>query len=153
MEMILRKEIEDIIKKLSIHRERAHEVSKLSYKHIIRSIEDTFVAHGGTIHWANMGHYKQNIPCKMISIIDDQTWYHALKEVLPQNEPVYMLFEDIRGYDKKYWLYEMYIPELIMILDEISGLHDFYIVSKKFTWLISENHEEVISILGDIHIK
>ena len=56
---------------------------------------------------------------------------------------------DRKGYQPKYWLYEMCLPELITILDESSGLGDFYIVSKKYQWLISENHEEIASFLGN----
>ena len=43
----------------------------------------------------------------------------------------------------------MGIPELICIIAEVYGLNDFYIVSKKFEWLISECHEDVVSFVGD----
>ncbi|MFC2616103.1 MAG: DUF6756 family protein [Treponema sp.] len=34
------------------------------------------------------------------------------------------------------------------MISEIYGLNDFYIVSKKFDWLISECHEDVVSFVG-----
>ncbi len=44
----------------------------------------------------------------------------------------------------------MCIPELICIIGEVYGLDDFYIVSKKFNWLISECHEDVVSFLMNV---
>ncbi len=43
----------------------------------------------------------------------------------------------------------MGIPELICIIGEAYVLDDFYIVSKKFEWLISECHEDVVSFVGN----
>ncbi len=44
----------------------------------------------------------------------------------------------------------MGIPELICIIGEAYVLDDFYIVSKKFNWLISECHEDVVSFLMNV---
>ena len=35
-----------------------------------------------------------------------------------------------------------------LLISEIYGLNDFYIVSKKFDWLISECHGDVVSFVG-----
>ena len=43
----------------------------------------------------------------------------------------------------------MGISELICIIGNVNGLNDFYIVSKKLDWLISENHEDIVSFVGD----
>ena len=45
-------------------------------------------------------------------------------------------------------VYELCIPELICIIGNVNCLDDFYIVSKKFDWLISENHEDIVSFVG-----
>ena len=148
--MYMRKQTEQIIKDQNLDRARAFEVPKLKYSAILHEIESAFVADGGGIHWANMGRYKPDIPCVYRRITDQPLWYHALPEIIPTpHDPVYVLLEDRKGYQPKYWLYEMCLPELIAILDESSGLGDFYIVSKKYQWLISENHEEIASFLGN----
>lgn len=148
--MYIRKQTEQIIKEQNLDRSRAFEVQKLRYPAILRRIEETFVARGGGIHWSNMGYFRPDLPCAFRSVAGNPLWYHNLAAVVPSpGEPVYLLLEDCKGYQPKYWLYEMYLPELITVLDEIPGLDDFYIVSKKYQWLISENHEEIAAFVGD----
>ena len=43
----------------------------------------------------------------------------------------------------------MGLAELICVVGAVNGLDDFYLVSKKFRWLISECHEDVVSFLGE----
>lgn len=148
--MFLRKEVERIIKEQKLDRNRVFEVPKIAYAGIIKKIEAAFVAEGGTIHWSNMGHFQSKLSCKTLEISSQPLWYHSLEEIIPMPEaPFYVLLEDRKNYQAKYWLYEMFLPELIAILDDIEGLGDFYIISKKYRWLVSENHEEIVSFLGD----
>lgn len=98
-----------------------------------------------------MGHgFNPKLQCKTRDISKDRMWVARLPQILPEREKfVYALFEDRKNYQPKYWVYEMGIPELICIIAEVYGLNDFYIVSKKFEWLISECHEDVVSFVGD----
>lgn len=145
----IRRDVESIIKEQQLDRSRIYEVSKLHYSGIIREIQTRFVDKGGNIHWSNMGYFNRNLPCRSLSINGRPLWYHDLDLIIPRpDEPVYVLLEDVKNYTAKYWLYEMYLPELKLVLDEISGLNDFYIVSRKYEWLISENHEDIISLIG-----
>lgn len=78
-------------------------------------------------------------------------WVAKLPLILPKNEKfVYVLFEDAKNFQSKYWIFEMCVPELICIIGEVNGLDDFYIVSKKFEWLISECHEDIVSFVGNL---
>ncbi len=149
--MFIRNEIERVIKENCIERSRCFECSKIMYSSIIKKIEQTFVLHGGDIHWSNMGHgFNPKLQCKTRDISKDRMWVARLPQILPEREKfVYALFEDRKNYQPKYWVYEMGIPELICIIAEVYGLNDFYIVSKKFEWLISECHEDVVSFVGD----
>ena len=77
-------------------------------------------------------------------------WVEKLPDIIPEGEKlVYVLFEDCKNFEPKHWVYEMGIPELICIIGEVYVLDDFYIVSKKFEWLISECHEDVVSFVGN----
>lgn len=77
-------------------------------------------------------------------------WVTKLPSIIPENERlVYVLFEDAINFEPKYWVYEMCIPELICIIGEVNGLDDFYIVSEKIKWLISECHEDIVSFVGN----
>lgn len=148
--MYIRDDIEHVIKELNMNRSRIFEVSKTKYVDIIRKIEHTFVLDYGNIHWSNMGNgFQQHISCHNVDIHNHPLWYHHLSDIVPHPEaPVYVLFEDTKNYEPKYWLYEMWITEFIMLVDELNP-DDFYLVSKKYDWLISENHEEVVSFVGN----
>jgi len=146
----LRDEIERIVKEHQLDRKRFFEVSKQSYQQIQEKIENTFVNKSERwstdIHWANMGNYNPKLKCVSAEIQDWSAWITKLPAIIPTpNSPVYVLFE----MQSKYWLYETFVSELILVLDEIHGLNDFYIVSKKFEWLISLNHHDVITYVGD----
>ena len=152
--LVVRDEIEKAVKEQKIDRKRFFEVSKQSYGQIIKKIETAFVSRGGGIHWANMGYYRPELKC-VFKVLDDwDSWYKRLPNVVPAPDaPVYALFEDNGGVDKitrteKYWLYEACLPELLLVISEtIWG--DFYIVSKKYDWLISINHHNCISYVGE----
>ena len=146
----MRDRIESVIRTLALDRLRVFEVSKLTYASIIKKIENNFVLHGGDIHWSNIRNgFNNNLKCTSKNIDNNQLWFKQLPQIVPSEEqPVYVLFEDIKNFKPKYWVYEMYLPELICVLGEVEGLSDFYIVSKKFEWLISECHEDVVSFVG-----
>ena len=148
--MYIRSEIERVIKEKKINRANCFECSKGSYKLIIKKIEQRFVLHGGNIHWSNMGNgFNTALPCQTKNIAGNSMWIENLPVIIPAYEKfVYALFEDSLNFKPKYWLYEMCLPELICIINEVNGLGDFYIVSKKFNWLISECHEDIVSFVG-----
>ena len=148
--MYIRNEIERVIKDKYIDRSKCFECSKIAYSSIIKKIEQVFVLHGGDIHWSNMGGgFNKKLVCKTKEISEDRMWVTKLPNIIPENDQlVYVLFEDSINFRSKYWIYEMGIPELICIIGEVCGLDDFYIVSKKFDWLISECHEDIVSFVG-----
>ena len=150
--MDIRSEIERVIKKNHIERSRCFECSKITYSAIIKKIEQIFVLNGGNIHWSNMGHgFNPKLSCRIQNISEDRMWVAKLPLILPKNEKfVYVLFEDAKNFQSKYWIFEMCVPELICIIGEVNGLDDFYIVSKKFEWLISECHEDIVSFVGNL---
>ena len=148
-----RDEVEQVVKQLKIDRVRFFEVSKQSYMQIIKNTEDAFVDKSKRwnedIHWANMGHYRSELNVVTEIMQEWPSWIEKLPRIIPTpNKPVYALFEDVKAYTPKYWLYEAYICELMLVLNETCHF-DFYIVSKKFDWLISVNHHDVISYVGD----
>ena len=131
-----RNEIEKTIKEHQINRKRFFEVSKQSYQQIIKKIGQTFVdksKHTDSIHWANMGNYRSELKCTYVVMRDWSDWLKELPNIVPVfDTSAYVLFEDARTY----WLYEAYMYELILVLNESCLYGDFYIVSKKYDWLI-----------------
>lgn len=148
MNYIVRKDIEKTIKEFALNRDRIFEVSKQDYRQILQKIEQTFVFHGGTIHWANMGYYNPKFPVWYVDCRDNQLWFENLNKIIPTpTNSFYVLFEEIGRQRPKYWVFEMYLEELNIILNE-SIVNDYYIVSKKYDWLISENHHVIVSFVG-----
>lgn len=146
-----RNEISRCIRENNIDKSRFFEASKQSYAQIIKNIENAFVDKSKSwdagIHWANMGNYKRDIPLS-IKTVENQAWVEKLRQIIP-DEAVYVLFEDTKSYEPKYWLYEACVSELITVLSECVLWGDFYIVSKKYDWLISLNHHDILSFVGN----
>ena len=141
----MRDMIENIIKDCRLDRSRIFEVSHLKYADIIKKIEKTFVKNGGPIHWSNIeNRFNPSFTLKMQDTGGNRFWYQKLDMIIP-DALHYALFEGT----SHYWLYEMYPKEIITVINESEGLDDFYIVSKKFKWLISECHEDVVYFVGD----
>lgn len=149
MDDAVRKNIEQIIKDFSLDRNKVFEVSKQKYSEILKKITYTFSLNNETIHRANMGHYKQGLSVTASDCSNNTLWFEKLGEIIPRSENAfYVLTEECRQ-RPKYWVYEMHTQELKTILREAEFLNDYYIVSKKFDWLISENHHGIVSFIGD----
>ena len=59
-------------------------------------------------------------------------------------------------FGEKFWIFESYIPELIKVLALLNktaffdfGCLDYYIVSKKYKWIMGFNHHDVVSLVGE----
>ena len=145
----MREAIEKVIKEFNLDRSRIFAVSHLKYADIIKKIVKTFVKNGGLLHWSNI-EYRFNtcFTLKTQYIGNNRLWYQQLDKIIPDTLH-YVLFEDTVNFQPKYWLYEMFPNEMITVINESECLDDFYIVSKKFKWLISEDHEEIVYFVGD----
>ena len=145
----MREVIENVIKDFDLSRSRIFEVSHLKYKDIIKKIEKVFVKNCGSLHWSNIEcRFNSYFTLKTHYIGNNALWYQKLEKIIPDTLH-YVLFEDTVNYQPKYWVYEMFPKEIITVINESERLNDFYIVSKKFEWLISEDHEEIVYFVGD----
>ena len=90
--------------------------------------------------------------------VDYMTWFQQLSQIVPREEMVYFLI-DCGGdwyIGEKFRIFESYIPELIKILTLLNqtfwldlGLPDYYLVSKKYKWIVGFNHHDVVSFAGE----
>lgn len=145
----MREAIEKVIKDFELDRSRIFEVSYLKYADIIKRIEKTFVKNAGSLHWSNIQcRFNSSFTINKQYIGNNVLWYRRLDRIIPDTLH-YVLFEDKENYHPKYWVYEMFPNEIITVINESEGLKDFYIVSKKFKWLISECHEDIVFFVGD----
>ena len=128
-----RNEIEDIVKKCSIDRDRFREYSKYDYPQILKKFYYSFVDYEKYPHfhlnyvWLNFRDSLKRVPYQ-----NDTDWRISLDGVKQ-----YFVSRDI---PKAYlilsdgWVYEGHIDEIIAVLSETDGIaiEDFYIVSPKF---------------------
>ncbi len=145
----LRVEIEQYLKDHPHLHTQIKEAPKHSYESIIQQIELRFVDKSKNrkagIHWANMGMYRKDIPF-IFKAQDKIDFLTLLPKIIPKSESTFWLLIETQG--DKYWLYEGTLPAITEIINHIVT-SDFYIVSKKMEWLISENHHDVWSFVGE----
>jgi hypothetical protein len=81
----------------------------------------------------------------------------VLRQLVPEHEPVWFVAEDW-GRQKRhgnFWLYEGRIDSIAAVLDEAWSF-EFYVVSKKFEWLLCQNHHDAMMAVGEpmvTHLK
>lgn len=148
---LFQKDIQKVLKENNIKEDRFHRVNICKWENIYSKAADKFADRSKIwrkgLHWANTNGYSQKQ--EFIFAYDSRdNWnfiYKLSEIILESHKMVYLFLE--KGNDK-FEIYEGYIPETIIILDEGIFLSDFYIVSKKYEWIIGYNHEEIVSFVG-----
>ncbi|MCM1313799.1 MAG: hypothetical protein NC040_01455 [Muribaculaceae bacterium] len=138
----VRNEIENTIKEENIDRSKFHEVSKLSYENIIRKFYYTFFEYDKNIRyfepekidlsyaWLN---FRKNLKTSdTIRLHYDDTDINSIKSLIPDYSDNKKYF----GIVADGWVYEGEISEILMAFSEIYFVTDFYIMSKKFDWVV-----------------
>lgn len=141
----IRDEIEETIKEENIDRKRFYEVSKSEYEKIRRKFYYSFFQYKNDsteVDLSNLDflwlHFHERLK-KSSPRYDVDEYINNLPDMLPddeKNKKFYLILQ----YG---WVYEGYIPEIISVLNDSATFYDFYIVSKKFNYLI------VYSVDGD----
>lgn len=122
------------------------------YHKIVNHFVDEQYARRTGMHWANtMNGFRKDINRIYAFAYRDNNsykWMEKLPEIV-KCEKVYLLLEDDEVPNDKYWIAECN-PSIIdlIINDAVSLLEDYYITDKKFNWLITENHHEVVQFIG-----
>lgn len=141
----IRDEIENTIKQKNIDRKRFYEVSKFEYEKIRRRFYYSFFEHekyDTEVDLNNLDYlwlYFHKRLKKSSTRYDVDEYIDNIPNLIhndEKNKKFYLILQ--HG-----WVYEGYIPEIISVLNESATFYDFYIVSKKFNYLI------VYSVDGD----
>jgi len=143
----IRQEIEELIKKLQINREKFFEVRKDQWKEIIDNIENYFLVKTHYSHGLHWGWNKLKEP-KLSMRFVNQPFQH-IREII-KDESFWFLVEDL--YDKM-WVYEGEKDVILQLIPELCHLNEYYLVSKKYQWLICEDHHEIVHLYGPQEIE
>ena len=145
---ILRDEIENIIKQYNIDRNNFYEYSKLKYRDIIDKFLKNFVetrysgARALSACWLD---FKAELVMEKRIREEAGKWTEFLgevKDVMPKSDTKFYLILD------EAWVYEGCADEIFAVLNETTTLmEDFYIVSRKFDWMISYVSEGYTAVL------
>lgn len=74
-------------------------------------------------------------------------WLKKLPEIVKE-ETVYLLLEDGK-LQEKYWIAECNPSVIELIINDTYLVKDYYITDKKFNWLITSNHHDIIYFMGN----
>lgn len=156
---------QQFIKQLGLSVNRFHRVHTNQWKPIYYKITEQFADKTkiwkNGLHWANTNGYSPKSMKKLIGCYqtDYQTWFFKLPEIIQENESMVYFLLDLGGdwyFGEHFLLFEGYIPELVQVLSLLNrtrflgfGLCDYYIVSKKYQWIIGYNHHDIASFVGE----
>lgn len=79
--------------------------------------------------------------------------YKATNEIIEyainnKDDTFYLILTETYKEQMKFWYYEAKIREILTIVGETEGIDEFYIFSKKYEWLIGQNHHDCIFSAG-----
>lgn len=143
---------------------RDHQISEKDFRflgmnewqNVYEKVLDTFVdgqyARRKGLHWANVDGGFKEVPEYAFRLGTDgksgYEWLEKLPEIVGCDR-VYMLLEE-SGMQAKYWIAECNPKVIEGIINDALTRCDYFIVDKKFKWMITENHHEVVQFIGSV---
>lgn len=151
---LLRKEVQSYCKNNFIEDEEFHFLSIYQWQNVYDKILENFAdykwaLHNG-LHWLNTnGICKKNM-CYAFDSREQWDWILKLSDILDNaDEMLYLALEEGSGQKSKFWIAEGK-PEIIAkLLCEGLFEDDYYIVDKKYRWMITRNHHGVVLFVGE----
>ena len=118
-------------------------------------VEQQYARKNG-LHWANVeGGFCKDIVYSFDIGADKENlycWIEKLPEIV-NCDSVYLLLEEI-GQQSKYWIAECNPKVAGCVINDIGNAGDYYIVDKKYKWLITENHHGIVMFIGvDLNLE
>jgi len=138
----IRFEIEEAINKFQINRNKLHEVRKDQWEEILESIESRFLVKNHYSHGLHWGWNKLKEPKLSMRFVDQP--YQYIREII-EDDVFWFIVEDLND---KLWVYEGEKDIIFELIPELCHLNEYYLVSKKYQWLICEDHHEIVHLHG-----
>ena len=149
---LIRDEIEEIVKKKTIDRNRFHEYSKSGYSDIIKKFyygfieSETFLYKKDQLHYLWLHFRKELESISLAGSVNSSLDDNLLKitEYLKNKEDESFFLIISEG-----WVYEGYPDEMLSVLASTDDmlLEDFYIISPDFKWCIAYCDDGNCSVL------
>jgi hypothetical protein len=121
------------------------------YDKVLEHFIDEQYARRNGLYWANVnGGFKHDVSGIYVFQVGvnnnlSYEWIERLPEIV-KCDKVYLLLEED---SQKYWIAECSPSVVCLIINEAIGHIDYYITNKKYNWLISENHHDIVQFIGE----
>jgi hypothetical protein len=142
----LRKEIETIRKDFSLTDIQFRPLGLSEWQGIEDKIYQTF---------CKLTHYKsrpvwlwENFKLDTFSVSTEHKPYHYLDKLIDDTETVWFFVNETVNEADKFWFYQGQVKPIETIIAEACYIDEFYLVSKKYDWLICINHHDVLIATG-----
>lgn len=153
---LLRKEIQSYCKDNSIKNEDFHFLSLYQWQNVYDKILENFADYAWTrhngLHWLNTnGIYKKSV-CYSFDSREQWDWILKLPDMLENTEEMLYFVLEEEGQKSKFWIAEGKMKTIAQIIYEGLFDDDYYIVDKKYRWMITRNHHGVVAFVGEVPI-
>lgn len=78
--------------------------------------------------------------------------FELLEDLLPENEIYWLLLPDPSQQEAKLWLFQGTVQAIQKVLGQLPKL-SFYVVAKKYEWLLFYDQKELFVALGELPVK
>lgn len=141
---MIRGKMPEIVKSLNISDFQLKEIGKQQWQQILDKIENTFIKNYN-INNSTKHPYWERLKGDSISIcFENNDAYKVLDTLIDKNESVWFLIQE----GEKIWLYDGRIEYIEKVIEECYAF-EYYLVSKKFLWLLCENHHGYLIGIGN----
>lgn len=148
---LLRQEVQKYCKENSISEEEFHFLSIYQWQDVTERILENFADY----EWRkNYGLHWLNTECRLTketkyTLDDYEQWEWVLKlpTIIDRQETIYVALEDEKD---KLWIAEGLPDAVSKILYEELFDEDYYIVDKKYNWMITRMHDGIVMFVGDV---
>lgn len=137
----------------NIGNDKFHFVSIYNWQDIYNKVVENFVDktrnYNPDLHWLNTNGTFQKDKTIQYAFDSRNQWNWVLKiPTFVENcdDTAYLLIE---GDSTKYWIAEGDLKTISEIIYNELFYGDYYIVDKKYHWMITYNHEEIVLFIGD----
>ena len=79
--------------------------------------------------------------------------FDQLLTLVDHSEKVWLFLDETVSEHNKYWFYEGYIKDIVLVLGETTQTDEVYVASKKYEWLLCVNHHDYIIAAGSNIVK
>lgn len=122
------------------------------YGRLLKKFVDDEYAKKHGLYWSNIEGGFRKAADKIYSFVEGSEnhasyeWIERLTEIVG-SEKIYLFLEEDRQ-TAKYWIAECSPAILHLIINDAIYPADYYITNKKFDWLITENHHDIVQFIG-----